>query len=149
MFISPSYTHMTQKVESIPPILMKTCTSLSSYDLQEQNTKTEDIRLDRELTLWSILRCHVPTERYNKMIHLVSAHAYRFYGVCWYSHPSRKMRYTYYVPTTLFVFACVSFEPKILAMPKSDILGFTSASRRMLLGFRSLWMTRSLECLWR
>lgn len=33
-------------------------------------------------------------------------------------------KYTYYVPTTLFVFASNSFTPKILAKPKSDIFGF-------------------------
>ena len=35
-----------------------------------------------------------------------------------------KIDRTYYVPTTLFVFARSSFSKKILAMPKSDILGF-------------------------
>ncbi|KAG5620506.1 hypothetical protein H5410_005724 [Solanum commersonii] len=39
----------------------------------------------------------------------------------------------YYVPTTLFVMAPVSFPPKLLAMPKSDIFGFISVSSKTLL----------------
>ncbi|KAG5620012.1 hypothetical protein H5410_005230 [Solanum commersonii] len=40
----------------------------------------------------------------------------------------------YYVPTTLVVMAPVSFPPKLLAMPKSDIFGFISMSSKTLLG---------------
>ena len=36
---------------------------------------------------------------------------------------AHKIERTYYVPTTLFVFARSSFSKKILAMPKSDIFG--------------------------
>jgi hypothetical protein len=36
-----------------------------------------------------------------------------------------------------------------LAKPKSEILGFMSASRRMLLALRSRWMMVSLESSWR
>jgi hypothetical protein len=53
----------------------------------------------------------------------------------------------YYVPTTLFVFPSVSFELNIFARPKSEILGFISESRRMLLAFTSLCIMRNLECL--
>lgn len=45
---------------------------------------------------------------------------------------------TYYVPTTLLVFLAVSLPPKILANPKSEILGFISSSSRILLVFKSL-----------
>lgn len=55
----------------------------------------------------------------------------------------------YYVPTTLFVLPSVSLELKILANPKSEILGFISWSKRMLLALRSLCTTRSRECLCR
>jgi hypothetical protein len=45
---------------------------------------------------------------------------------------------TNYVPTTLVVLATSSLIAKILAMPKSDIFGFSSSSNKMLLAFRSL-----------
>jgi hypothetical protein len=45
---------------------------------------------------------------------------------------------TYYVPTTLLVMASVWFSPKLLARPKSEILGFISLSNKILLAFRSL-----------
>ena len=49
--------------------------------------------------------------------------------------------YTYYVPTTLLVvFSGVLFELNIFANPKSEILGFSSLSKRMLLGLRSRCM---------
>jgi hypothetical protein len=38
------------------------------------------------------------------------------------------------------VFALVSLPPIILAKPKSDILGFISSFKRILLVFISLWM---------
>ena len=57
---------------------------------------------------------------------------------------------TYYVPTTLLVaFPSGLFELNIFASPKSEILGFISLSKRMLLGLRSRCMTRNLECLCR
>ena len=57
---------------------------------------------------------------------------------------------TYYVPTTLLVvLSSVLFEVKIFARPKSEILGFISPSKRMLLGLRSRCMTRNRECLCR
>ena len=52
---------------------------------------------------------------------------------------------TYYVPTTLRVLISVSSLPNILAMPKSEILGVISLSKRMLLVLRSLWMILYLE----
>jgi len=51
----------------------------------------------------------------------------------------------YSVPTTLLVLAVASSPPKILAVPKSEILGFISLSRRTLLAFRSLWIILNLE----
>ena len=45
------------------------------------------------------------------------------------------------------MFASVLFVLNILAIPKSEILGFMSWSRRILLALRSLCMTRNLECL--
>jgi hypothetical protein len=57
---------------------------------------------------------------------------------------------TYYVPTTLcVVFRSVLFELNIFASPKSEIFGFISLSKRMLLGLRSRCMTRNRECLCR
>jgi hypothetical protein len=57
--------------------------------------------------------------------------------------------WSYWVPTTLLVFAWVSFDPNIRASPKSEILGLILSSKRILLAFRSLCMTRRRECLWR
>ena len=57
---------------------------------------------------------------------------------------------TYYVPTTLLVvLPSLLFELNIFASPKSEILGFMSLSKRMLLGLRSRCMTRNQECLCR
>ena len=61
----------------------------------------------------------------------------------------KQKEQTYNVPTTLLVIAWVSFCLNILAMPKSAILGFIFSSKRMLLAFRSLWITRILEYLCR
>jgi hypothetical protein len=63
------------------------------------------------------------------------------------SYMGKLVRRSYYVPTILFVFWSVSFMPNILASPKSEIFGFISLSKRMLLALRSLWMTRKRECL--
>ena len=52
---------------------------------------------------------------------------------------------TYYVPTILIVLASIWLLPKILAVPKSDILGFISSSNNTLLAFISLWMILSRE----
>uniref|UniRef100_A0A3Q7G8F2 Uncharacterized protein n=1 Tax=Solanum lycopersicum TaxID=4081 RepID=A0A3Q7G8F2_SOLLC len=43
------------------------------------------------------------------------------------------IRDPYCVPTTLRVFAPISFPATLLAMPKSDILGFKSVSSKTLL----------------
>jgi hypothetical protein len=57
---------------------------------------------------------------------------------------------TYYVPITLLVVSpSVSFELNIFASPKSEILGFISLSRRILLGLRSRCITSNRECLCR
>lgn len=56
---------------------------------------------------------------------------------------------TYYVPTTLRVLISASSLPNILAMPKSEILGVISLSRRMLLVLRSLCMILYRESWWR
>lgn len=56
-----------------------------------------------------------------------------------------KKEETYYVPTTLLVFASIWSSPNILAIPKSEIFGFIAALSRTLLAFRSLWMILSLE----
>jgi len=53
----------------------------------------------------------------------------------------------YKVPTTLCVFPSISFELNIFASPKSEIFGFISESKRMLLALTSLCITRNRECL--
>lgn len=58
-------------------------------------------------------------------------------------------RTTYYVPTTLLVFAWIWSSPNILAIPKSEIFGFIAESRRTLLALRSRCMILSLESWWR
>lgn len=60
-----------------------------------------------------------------------------------------QIQESYYVPTTLLVLAPVSFPPKLLANPKSEILGFISESNNILLAFRSLWIILSRESWWR
>nr|CAB3447695.1 unnamed protein product [Digitaria exilis] len=59
------------------------------------------------------------------------------------------MRRTYYVPTTWPVFTSLLSSSKILAMPKSEILGFILLSRSTLLALRSLWTTLRHESSWR
>ena len=56
---------------------------------------------------------------------------------------------TYYVSTTLVVLSWVWPSLNIRAMPKSEILGFISASSRTLLVLRSLWIIFNLESWWR
>ena len=56
---------------------------------------------------------------------------------------------TYYVPTTLVVMSWIWSPLIIRAMPKSEILGFISPSRRTLLVLRSLWIILNLESWWR
>ena len=46
--------------------------------------------------------------------------------------------YTHYVPTTRWVFAFCWLSPKILAIPKSAILGFISSSNKTFPALRSL-----------
>ena len=67
----------------------------------------------------------------------------------WCGYCSGLLSCAYNVPTTRFVLNWFWSPPNILAIPKSDILGFISASRRMLLALRSRWTTRSLESRWR
>lgn len=57
--------------------------------------------------------------------------------------------YTYYVPTIILVFTWAWLPLKILAIPKSEILGFISSSKRMLAALRSRWMMLSRESWWR
>uniref|UniRef100_A0A0A9GAG0 Uncharacterized protein n=1 Tax=Arundo donax TaxID=35708 RepID=A0A0A9GAG0_ARUDO len=54
-----------------------------------------------------------------------------------------------YVPTTRPVLTSLPSSSKILAMPKSEILGFILLSRSTLLALRSLWMTLRQESSWR
>ena len=56
--------------------------------------------------------------------------------------------FTYYVPTIRPMFASCSSFLKILAIPKSDILGFISLSSTMLLAFRSRWIIIKFEYSW-
>ncbi|WVZ67004.1 hypothetical protein U9M48_016150, partial [Paspalum notatum var. saurae] len=65
-----------------------------------------------------------------------------------YSGAMERAAAAYCVPTILVVFDSATLELKILAMPKSEIFGFISASRRMLLALRSLWTTQRRECMW-
>ena len=56
---------------------------------------------------------------------------------------------THYVPTTRWVFAFCWLSSKILAIPKSAILGFISTSNKIFPTLRSLWIMVILESLWR
>ena len=114
----------------------------SAKDLKKQNTKAEYIRFDREEAFGCILGSHVAAEMIcQKLLYMVD--------LC-YRCPNKVMNlcYTYYVPTTLLVvLSSVLFELNILASPKSEILGFMSLSKRMLLGLRSRCMTHNREVL--
>ena len=116
----------------------------SAKDLKKQNTKAEYIRFDREDAFGCILGSHVAAEMIcQKLLYMVD--------LC-YRCPNKVMNlcYTYYVPTTLLVvLSSVLFELNIFASPRSEILGFISLSKRMLLGLRSRCMTRNRECLCR
>ena len=65
------------------------------------------------------------------------------------SHVCMCLSDTYYVPTTLVVMSWIWSPLIIRAMPKSEILGFISPSRRTLLVLRSLWIILNLESWWR
>ena len=69
-----------------------------------------------------------------------------FDNVRWYNENNLI---TYYVPAILFVFALDIFRSKIMAIPKSEILGFISMSTKMLPGFRSQWIIGTLEYLYK
>ena len=78
--------------------------------------------------------CHNENDEYskkNKVVYFINGH------------------FTYYVPTIRLVFASCSSFPKILANPKSDILGIISLSSKMLLAFRSRWTIIKFEYSWR
>jgi hypothetical protein len=62
-----------------------------------------------------------------------------------YVYITSAVRSTDWVPMTRFVTAWVWSRSKILARPKSEILGLISASSRMLLALRSRWTTLSSE----
>jgi hypothetical protein len=53
------------------------------------------------------------------------------------------------VPAMRLVYRTLESMLNNLAKPKSEILGFMSASSRMLLALRSRWMMVSLESSWR
>lgn len=116
--------------------------SLSCDDLQDQDSKAVDVRLDWENAFHCIFRRHVATAKQSSTYHnQVAAWCGSFlYG---------PLNCAYNVPTTRFVLNWFWSPPNILAIPKSDILGFMSASRRMLLALRSRWTTRNLESRWR
>ena len=56
---------------------------------------------------------------------------------------------TYYVPITLVVLSWIWSPLNIRAIPKSEIFGFISSSKRTLLVLRSLWIILNLDSWWR
>jgi hypothetical protein len=137
---------MSKQIDEISTLLV-TRISLSAKDLQNDNTKAEDIGFNRKDALRSVLRGHVATRKVydtrQDYFPLLNCNIYKIaIGYFFYE--------TYYVPTTLLVESpSVSFELNIFASPKSEIFGFISLSRRMLLGLRSRCTTSNRECLCR
>lgn len=118
----------------------------SPHNLKEYYAKTINIRLRRKESLHCIFWRHITTikycQRYFGSIKLINVQEkYMMNTIIFLS--------TYYVPTSLLVFASSWFPLKILAMPKSDILGVISLSNNMLLALRSLCIILNLESSWR
>ena len=55
------YTYISNKIES-PVNMNKAAISFSTYDFQDQDSKAQDIRLDRESPFHCILRRHITTD---------------------------------------------------------------------------------------
>ena len=120
-------------------LLISTIVSLASYNLQQYDPETKHIRFCGKSPKHHILWWHVATTY--EQIKMLQPNTFNEYENWHYG--------SYYVPTTLLVLSC-SWSPwNILAMPKSEIFGFISASRRILLVFRSLWIILNLESWWR
>ena len=75
------------------------------------------------------------------MLNFVYAIIFCMTGMCLFD--------TYYVPTTLVVSSWIWSPLNIRAIPKSEILGFSSVSNKTLLVLRSLWIILNLESWWR
>lgn len=114
---------------------MKVCVLPATYNLQHNDSKAEYIGLCWEKAVHHILRRHITTgfkrrekesfEFYQKdMLHDKHMFKYTNAGITKYTCAYKHTEVTYYVPTTRFVLARHSFPDKILAKPKSDILGF-------------------------
>lgn len=122
--------------------------SLTTHNLQNWYSEAKNIRFYWKDSKNCIFRGHIATafEESNKtMIKQVE----NCKGLWRFVINIGTSESSYYVPMTLPVLSPVSFPLKILASPKSDILGFMSLSSKMLLAFRSLWIILSWESWWR
>lgn len=114
---------------------MEATVLLATNYLRNQYSKTINIRFCWELPICHILRWHVAAANTPHQFQLIRNSKLRsimFHII------SNKMLVTYNVPTTLPVLASVWFTLTFLANPKSAILGFISASKRILLALRSI-----------
>lgn len=125
---------------------------LAVDDLQHQNTEAVDVGLGGENTIQSIFWRHVPTERKETACWVGIQRIQWFLALIKISTAifSRKnCKHTYYVPTTVLVVAWPCSPVKILAIPKSEILGFICSSNSTFAALRSRWTTLSREPWWR
>ena len=128
-------------------VAVDTSVPFTSNDFQHYNTKAKYIWFHRKHSIHCILRGHITAaESHVNVIMIRILHC--IINIIWLTCLS-KLWVTYYVPTTLRVLISASSLPNILAMPKSEILGVISLSRRILLVFKSLWMILYLESWWR
>lgn len=103
-------------------------------DLEDKDAVAKNIRFGREDAVQSVLRRHVSA-------------AFRIHGMS--GKRKRRVpggqRRTHYVPAIRLVLPTLESMLNSFAKPKSEILGFMSASSKMLLALRSRWMIVSLE----
>ena len=122
--------------------------SLSRYDLYNKDAEAEHIQFRGVLSTHHVLRRHVATAmtRISTMVSFDST-------VCLNGRLNRMVNKLtmigYNVPTMRFVISRVWSCPKSLARPKSPILGFMSASNKILLAFMSRWTIFFWESSWR
>lgn len=134
------HIYMSQKVE-VMFRMMKPSISFATQNLKDENSEAKHIRFNWKVPVNSVFWRHVTT----------ACHIETWITVNDEIESLMKILYcvTHYVPTTIFVSASVWSLPKLLAIPKSEILGFISWSSKMLLALRSLWIILSIESWWR
>jgi hypothetical protein len=114
-------------------VLVEAAILLAANNFKNQDSKAVDVRFHGEFAMHRILGRHVNAE--NVQVRLKKTEQgltkFRFIGY---------MSRTYKVSAIQFVLPRLSSIPKTVAIPKSEIFGFISASKRMLLALKSRYM---------